>query len=72
LNQRRGGVQRSKLGGIPNSGRLELGAQSAVKTNRLVGPIANLKGPYFQQSLSVCLSVAKIILFHFRRGSVLR
>jgi len=31
LNRRHGGVQRSKLGGIPNWGRSELGAQSGRK-----------------------------------------
>ena len=29
----------------------------AIKTDRLVGPIAKLKGLYFQPSLSVCVSV---------------
>ena len=38
--------------GIRNWGR-----NRAVKTHRLVGPIANLKGHYFQWSLSVSLSV---------------
>ena len=38
--------------GVRNWGR-----NRAVKTNRLIGPIANLNGHYFQPSLSVCLSV---------------
>ena len=44
--------QHDASGGIRNWGR-----NRAVKTNRLVGPIANLQGHYFQPSLYVCLSV---------------
>jgi len=57
--RRRGGVQRSKLGGIPNWGvrnwgRSELGA---VKTNRLVNYLLTLK------SGSCCFSFKSSWLF---------
>ena len=32
--------------------------QQKGRSEGFVGPIANLKGPYFQPSLSVCLSVS--------------
>ena len=47
-----------RTAGIQKWGRSELGAQSRLKNPpacQSVGPIANLKGPHFQPSLSVCL-----------------